>query len=584
MNETLSPANTTTDIPAERNLNELWLRVILDMIEAAGIRRAVLSPGGRSATTVLAVRARPAFTDIFVSNDERTGAFTALGMIKATGESAMVVTTSGSAVANLVPALTEAHECGLPLVLITCDRPRALRDSGFGQMIDHIGTCRAFVRASVDLPDPSDDPEAFIALREQVASVLSQRLGPRPGPVQINIPFAGRFDSTEPCAISPGALREASRPAFIHPAPTRTTNDIDALISKLNLRPGMKGIIVAGAECAVPLTALADFAAKTGFPVLADTASGLRGTGLPNVLSGFDALRGWRGRAAPQAELVIRFGFAPVMPNVQDYLLAHRGPTIRVSPVPLERDYLHAEFAPLVAPSSAELDALACALGSGDEPWLADWRASAESVARVRHLVTGMLPWGELAAVRELFDCDRFDFMHIGNSMSIRHADLFYPTRANGQPVYSSRGVCGIDGTLGTFLGESFALNQSGLLVLGDLAFLHDLPALANAQRHVRPACICLINNAGGAIFDFLPLASQPDYLAAIRNPHCFNAGAVATAFGLRHTRCESREALRAALDASACHDGVMIVEVVVPPNSARDGLMSLEVALACRH
>lgn len=570
-------------MPVEANLNQLWLECVLGALDAAGVRRAVLCPGARSAAMALTVHERMSSADVIVSTDERTGAFTALGMIKATGEPAMVVTTSGSAVANLVPALTEADECALPLVLVTCDRPRTLRRSGFGQMIDHIGACRAFVRASVDLADPIDDAQAFAELREGVAGVLAACAGARPGPVHINIPFAGRYDSTEPCAISPTALGEARRPALFHPPAVRAANDIVALAGGLDLRSGMKGLIVAGPECGIAPGVLARFAARTGFPVLADAASGVRGTGLTSSMSGYDAMQASSLRRLEAPQIVIRFGFAPVLPPVQDYLLAHPCPTIRVSRTAIERDFLHASFAPLVSPNEAELDSLADVLALGDAGWLAGWQRAAAAAAKQRRAVADALPWGELPAAREIFSHDGFDFVHFGNSMPIRHADLFYETRANGQPVFSNRGVWGIDGTLGTFLGEAVALDANGLLVLGDLAFLHDLPALANLQRHRRAACVCVINNAGGAIFDFLPLASRPEYCESIRNPYQFDIAHLAAAFGLRFERVRSRESLRAALDGAARHDGVTIVEALVPPDSARAGLGCLEAMLAHR-
>jgi len=564
----------------ERNLNGLWISCILDQLEAAGVHRAVACPGGRSAAMLLAMGRRAAFGEVLISVDERSGAYTALGMIKATGAPAAIVTTSGSAVANLVPALTEADECGLPLVVITCDRPRNLRHTGFGQMIDHLDACQSFVRASVDLPDPVDDAAAIAELKQSVARVLAQRNGPRPGPIHINIPFAGRYESTEPGAISPTAIREARRPAFFHASPIPEENQIDLLIDRLRLRSGMKGLIVAGPECAVPTAQLAEFAAQTGFPVLADTASGLRGSGLAHVLSGFDSLGAADSAGLGAPELVIRLGLAPVMPAVQDYLLAHPCLTVKISRTAQERDYLHPAYSALVNPSEAELQRLGAALACGNPLWRETWCAVAARGARLRRAVVERLPWGEVPAASEIFQHRGFEFLHLGNSMPIRHADFFYENRADRQPVYSNRGVWGIDGTLGTFLGEAAATGQSGLLVLGDLAFIHDLPALANAQRHRRPACVCVINNSGGAIFDFLPMSNLPDYRRAVSNPYQIDIGMAAAAFGLRYHRCENRAALREALDAAAAYDGFTIVEAAVPAGSAALGLQHIGLAL----
>jgi 2-succinyl-5-enolpyruvyl-6-hydroxy-3-cyclohexene-1-carboxylate synthase len=179
------------------------------------------------------------------------------------------------------------------------------------------------------------------------------------------------------------------------------------------------------------------------------------------------------------------------------------------------------------------------------------------------------MPWGELAAARQVFAHAGFDLVQLGNSMPIRHADIFVDGRAR-RTMLSNRGVWGIDGTVGSFLGAARTGCTAGLLVLGDLALLHDLPALATAQRHRGCACICVIDNSGGAIFDFLPLASRPDYECAIRNPHRIDFGLVAAGFRLNHRRAEDAGALASALDDARAHDGVTLVEVKVPAGSAR--------------
>ncbi|MGV2289571.1 2-succinyl-5-enolpyruvyl-6-hydroxy-3-cyclohexene-1-carboxylic-acid synthase [Trinickia sp. YCB016] len=580
---------SVSDTIAPSTLNDLWLHCILDALAAHGVRRAVLSPGGRSAALVLATRERESFVDTLVCTDERSGAFAALGMSKMTGEAVLIVTTSGSAVANLVPALTEADACGVPLVVVSCDRPRSLRGTGFGQMTDHIGACRAFVRASVDLDDPLDSPEALMAMRAAVDAVLAQCRAPRRGPVHINVPMLGRFDSTESPEAS-AATRAAALPLTEQPlAVGRALRDpadkqrlatqadsaddiataLSHLAARLPLMPGLRGMIVAGPECGVPGDVLDAFCARTGFPVIADAASGLRGYGRADVSSGFDALAVPSPLAARAPDLVIRFGHAPVMPQVQNYLLAHRVPTLKVSTLPADADYLHPSFVPLVAPSPVLLDALAERLAPGDDKWRTAWRQSSTRVRAARVQALAGLEWGELVAAQQIFTHDGFDFVQFGNSMPVRHADLFDDVRPRVRAALSNRGVWGIDGTVGTFIGAARARGGAGLLVLGDLALLHDLPALASAQRHAGCACICVINNEGGAIFDFLPLAQRPDYRTAVRNPHAIDFGCLAAAFGLRFARAADRESLAAALDAARAHEGVTIVEAAVPAGSA---------------
>lgn len=571
------------------NVNDLWISIVLDALAAAGARRAVLCPGGRSATMVLALRDDARFVAPLVCNDERSGAYAALGMIRASGEPAVLVTTSGSAVANAVPALTEAHECNLPLLIVSCDRPRTLRDSSFGQMIDHVGACRPFVRACVDLPDPGADASAFAALADALAHALAACDGAHPGPVHINLPLTGYFDPSEPLPLpsAPDIAGTAPRNRQRTHAESHADNpeqqasgadDPGAIWARSGVRPGMRALVVAGPNCDVPRDTLSAFVAAARVPVFADTASELRGTGLATVLNGYDALTA-DADGRPPPELVIRFGLAPVMPAVQQYLLAHPCPTLKVGRVRRERDYLHPRFESLVAPSRATLLALAHALDGGNPGWRAAWQQAARSAARRRGDVLDRLDWGELPAMRELFAQDDFAFVHLGNSMPVRHADMLYETRPNRQSIYANRGVSGIDGTLGTFVGEAHARGDTGLLVLGDLSFLHDLPALALAQRLTSSACICVINNGGGAIFDFLPLARRGRHDAVLRNAHAFDATRIAAGFGLPAFVADSIASLRAALAAARAHPGASLVEVRVPPGSALAGMHALASA-----
>jgi len=599
----------------EPGLNELWLGCLLDLLCAHGVERALLSPGARSSAMVLAARSHPGIVHTQVCNDERSAAYMALGAAKASGRPVLVVTTSGSAVANVVPALTEADACGARLVILSCDRPRALRGTGFGQMTDHVGACAAFVRASVDLEDPDDTVAAFRAMHAAVDAALALGQGPRPGPVHLNVPVAGRFDAMErmqapsaaaramaaelrerPCAahaprgaantVAGAAAGAATSTSMVMATATAagadTASRIATLAGTLPLRPGLRGLIVAGPECALAADALADFCARVGYPVLADAASGLRAPGRPDVLSGFDALVARWAFCETPPELVIRFGHAPLMPCVQDYLLAHPAPTLKVSPLAAAADYLHPRFGALVAPTAAELDELAARLGPGDPAWRAAWQLQASGVRTVRKVVLDQLAWGELTAARALFAYPGFDLLHVGNSMPIRHADMLDDGLVARAQVLSNRGVCGIDGTVGSFLGAAQAAGcAAGLLVLGDLALLHDLPALAAAQAHAGCACICVIHNGGGAIFDFLPLAQRADYAVAIRNSHAVDFCAIAAGFGLPHARATDHASLDAALAAARRHPGVSLVEVRVDPASARRQSETLQGLLA---
>ncbi|MFP6560928.1 thiamine pyrophosphate-binding protein [Paraburkholderia sp. B3] len=636
---------------AAASLNAVWVACVVEMLVAAGVRHAVLCPGGRASAMCLALDAHPGISVEMVSTDERSGAFVALGLAKAGGTPAAVVTTSGSAIANVLPALTEADASDIPLVAISCDRPRVLRGASFGQMADHLGATRAFVRAQADLDDPCDSAGAVLAMRAQVTQALAAMLGRVPGdalplpridalpsprratrgPVHVNVPLTGVYDAVETHAVSADTVRAARTCAALpaaqgasysscsssdtsrcdagsDPVPgivARVMARVKAARAEQSPRAGIDGVIVVGPEPAVPLRAICALARRTGFPVLADVASGLRaghdalspdaalrGEAGALIVSAFDVLGAGRlARAHP--ELVIRFGLAPVLPTLHTWFETHGdAPTIRISPQRIAYDYLHRGLDPrdvLVAPAADALGVLAdglCRAAAVDADadadadvaahlraavrtaWRERWANVAAQAARERRACVAALGWGEVVAVHRVLAARGFAFVHIGNSMPMRHADIGYDLRAGPQDVYASRGVSGIDGTLSTFVGEALARREPGLLVLGDQAFVHDLSALAAAQRVTTPACVCVIDNGGGAIFDFLPVAREAGFRRAIRNPYAMHLAALAQGFGLAHRRADSRATLDAALDDARRHAGVTIVEIVVDAHS----------------
>ncbi|SIO22043.1 2-succinyl-5-enolpyruvyl-6-hydroxy-3-cyclohexene-1-carboxylic-acid synthase [Paraburkholderia phenazinium] len=641
---------------AAGSLNAVWVEGIADALSAAGVRHAVLCPGGRASAMCLALDAHAGIAVELVSTDERSGAFAALGMAKATGTPVAIVTTSGSAMANVLPALIEADACDIPLVVLTCDRPRALRGAGFGQMADHLGATRAFVRAQADLDDPFDSAAAFEAARTLLNRALAAMHGvcrsdvavlalrplrvdehpspvrAAPGPVHVNVPLAGVYDATETHPVSAdtvivareqrafgipaAALREAqATPASIV---GRVMASVRGRRRERSIDAGLDGLIVVGPEPGVSLEAIFRFATATGFPVLADAGSGLRAgpaalapaqaaRGAPGALivNAFDVLGGSARMADARPDLIVRFGLAPVLPLLHTYLEALADvPAIKIAPHRVAHDYLHQALDPrdvLVAPTTVELGEMARALGDAVRghltgaaaasatvdvscpvafAWRDRWASVASYGARERRACVAKLGWGEVAAAHQLFAATGFGFVHIGNSMSMRHADIGYDVRAEPQDVYVNRGVSGIDGTLSTFIGEALVRRDAGLLVLGDQAVIHDLSALASAQRVTTPACVCVVDNGGGAIFDFLPIAQSPAYGRTIRNPYRIDIAALAQGFGLTHRRVASREALRDALEASRQHAGVTIVEIAVDAFSGMEQMQLLAQAL----
>ncbi len=627
-----------------QSLNGVWVQCVIDALLAHGVRDAVLCPGGRASAMCLAMECDTRVNVALVSTDERSGAFAALGIAKARGVPVAVVTTSGSAVANLLPALVEADASGIPLVVVSCDRPRQLRGTGFGQMADHLGATAAATRAQVDLDDPADTPEAVARARSMLDAALWQMGGSArpeanadghtpvrraaPGPVHLNVPFAGVYDALETVAVSAATIaaartplvetRGVNEPARCAPSAWRS-GDASRLAERIEaLRIGRRassgsddampagtvnGLIVAGAEPGAPREAILAFAALTGYPILADVGSGLRAhpsacaadappaPHAPHalVLNPFDAFGTRSLVAGSRCELIVRFGLAPVLPALHEFLKAHADvPVVKIATRADERDYLHPGLDARDLLNGIDAAALRsvgeqiCAhAGPASRMWRARWADAAARGMRARHACVARLVWGEVPAAHQVLNAAGFAFIHIGNSMSVRHADIGYDLRSSGQDVYVSRGVSGIDGTLSTFLGEALIRREPGLLLVGDQALLHDLPGLAAAQRIDTPACVCVLNNQGGAIFDYLPVAAEPGYARTIRNPYGLDYAALAQAFGLGYRQAGSGAALDEALAAARERAGVTLVEIAVPPHSGIAQMHLLAQAVA---
>lgn len=638
----------------DASLNGVWVEWLLDALLDAGVTRVVLCPGGRASAMCIALEADPRFQVLMVCTDERSGSFIALGAAKASGAPVAIVTTSGSAVANISPALTEADACDVPLVLISCDRPRRLRGAGFGQMADHLGATARLTRAQADLDDPADTATAVVHARREVAATLRAMHGPHhataqaasdasgdapahplarrnaQGPVHVNVPFAGVYDALETQTVSLQTIEAARAPLPVLSSQDDIVEhnhsvDIPAMARRATRAvsgSAINGLIVAGAEPGASTEAILAFASATGFPVLADIGSGLRAGAAslsPEqaeanaqaalILNPFDVLGGPGRLAAVRPDLIVRFGLAPVLPALHAYLETHGDvPALKVIPSSFDTagfraDYLHPALEArdvMIAPGAEDLAQLGDALADavrGDAPyrplasfaWRDRWASAASYGARQRRACVGALPWGEVSATHACFAAHGYGFIHLGNSMSIRHADIGYDVRAEPQNVFVNRGVSGIDGTLSSFLGEAAVRDDIGLLLIGDQSLVHDLSALASAQRLTskigigKPACVCIIDNHGGAIFDFLPIAREPGYRKAIRNPYQLEIGHLARAFGLAHKRVESIAALHEALDTARSHAGVTLVEIAVDAYSGATQLNQLAHALGSR-
>ncbi|MDU0327245.1 2-succinyl-5-enolpyruvyl-6-hydroxy-3-cyclohexene-1-carboxylic-acid synthase [Microbacterium sp. KSW2-21] len=578
---------------------------LLAGLVSRGVRHVVVSPGSRSQALALVAAdlERAGLIELHVRIDERVAGFTALGIGRETGIPAAVVCTSGTAVANLVPAVLEAHHAGVPLVLLTADRPPELRGVGANQTTRQPGLFRSAVRFEADLavPELVDDDgssEQSIALDAVAADTLAAALGEgsrAAGPVHLNVPFR------EPLAgASPSWLAERAASGIIAEAVAADESGEDdgsgALyqggggIGEADVAPdaegphpvelGLRTIVVAGADAGA---AAEQFAHDGGFPLVAEIVSGAR--------FGRQIVHGYRAllddpELGGRIERVVVFGRPTLSRQVTRLLmrddaevLAVRGPG---EPINLNG-------------STVAVDAVRVGDGAPDREWLGAWmRASrahlvdlsppapdADGLASaVPHERLGALnaevevmraPVDRAALVDALWRASwPHDRLVFGSSRIVRVADELLGGKKVA--VHSNRGLAGIDGTIATATGIALASqvdDRPGVtrLLLGDLAFLHDMGALMLPPGEHEPRLQVVVgNDGGGTIFDGLEVASVAGDDAMTRvqyTPHTARLEQLALAFGWEYHRCTTRVALDQVLTAPI--GGRQLIEVPLP-------------------
>ncbi|MBX7097792.1 MAG: 2-succinyl-5-enolpyruvyl-6-hydroxy-3-cyclohexene-1-carboxylic-acid synthase [Myxococcaceae bacterium] len=521
-------------------LNQRWAGVVLAELTAAGVRHAVVCPGSRSTPLALACATQPGLTAHSVI-DERSAAFFALGLAKTTGAPAAVVCTSGSAGAHFLPAVIEASEGHTPLVVLTADRPWELHGFGAAQTMPQDALFGGFLREQVLLPEPQGAANVERHLRAVVRKAVARALGPRRGPVQLNVPFREPLAPAAPWAPVPaeGPHVETAR---LSVAP--------AVVAALraSLRGVEKGLILCGPREADDGfgDAVHALGRVLGFPVLAEAAS--------NARFGFDGAIGTADvllrspeltrRLAP--ELVLRFGGGLTTKVPQTWLDGSGAKVVAVHDEGAFVDPGHAAGQLLATDAVALCRALTEGLPAKTSAWRDAWLA-ADAVAR-RELASEGGPLTEPAAARALVRAlPEGAQLVVSSSMPVRDVDTFAVEARSKLRVFSSRGVNGIDGVVSTALGIAAGSGRPTALLIGDVALLHDVGAWVTARRLGAPLTVVAVNNDGGGIFHFLPIAEQTAHFEQWwGTPHGVDLADVARLGAARHALARSPEDLEA--------------------------------------
>lgn len=522
---------------AQTNINSLWGHVLAQTLAKLGVKQAVVSPGSRSTPLIWAFAHCPEIEAIPLL-DERGAAFYALGLARQSGHPVVIACTSGSAAANYLPAIVEAHESGAPLLVLTADRPPELRGCAAGQAIDQLKLYGDYVQTFIELPLPEATPASLRHLREALAHALRRTMLPAKGPVHINCPLreplAPQPGKTLALAFDPDALLDGIQPQKYAPASPATRN--------LSLPASVeRGLIVAGTILAddddVARTALWRLAARTGWPVICDALGPWRAGTVPkNVsrVSTYDAILANPADAKNLApDLVLQIGPLPTSKNLRNFLAALDRPTIVAATTPENISPLHTRAQSIeIAPEA--LDTLPLPASTNPD-YAAQWTRLEESTSTRLNAALDACDFPfEGTLIREI--CRKLPagaHLSIANSMSVRDAESFAECGHAPFRTFFSRGANGIDGTLATALGSTHG--GKGVLLCGDLAFLYDASSLMTASHFKGHLTIIVADNSGGGIFEKLPVAqiADPAFEKYFATPQSANISKLAEAYGI---------------------------------------------------
>ncbi|MEU4824849.1 2-succinyl-5-enolpyruvyl-6-hydroxy-3-cyclohexene-1-carboxylic-acid synthase [Actinomadura sp. NPDC023710] len=518
--------------------------VLVDELQRCGMTDVVLAPGSRSAPLALALHAaeEAGLLRLHVRIDERSASFLGLGMAKRSGRPVALVCTSGTAAANFHPAVVEAHESGVPLIVITADRPPELRATGANQTIDQVKLYGTAVRWSAEIGVPENRPGMVAYWRSLVSRAWGLAQAPVPGPVHVNAAFREPLipdgDETwcEPLdGDATGAwtrVRPATPGSVLHVPPTR------------------RGVLVVG-DGAVNVKRYVAAASMAGWPVLSEPNGNARYG--DHALSSHHFLLGvpeFVERHRP--EVVVTLG-KPGLSRPLLSLLRRAEEHIVLAP-----DLAHwpdpVRSATQVAPE-VEIPVV-----SGDDVWLKSWRAADQAAAAAVDAVLDAVP--EVSEPRLARDMAATlpggSLLFTAASMPIRDLDQVMRPR-RGIRIMANRGASGIDGLVSSAMGAALVHSGRSYALLGDLAFLHDQNGLIMGPRERRPdLAILVVNNQGGGIFSLLPQAAlRGPFERVFGTPHQVDLEAVAAAHGVPYRRLAAAADLPKAL----AGDGLRIIE-----------------------
>ena len=553
--------------------NRIWAALIVEELVRSGVDFFCVAPGSRSTPLVTALAANERATSL-VHFDERGTAFAALGHARAAGRPAAWITTSGTAVANGLPAVVEAATDGVPIILLTADRPPELRQTGANQTIDQPDIFGDYVRWRFDLPAPEAATNPAMVLTTVDQAVYRARRAPG-GPVHLNLMFREPFipdpGDREEGLPAPARWLESNEP-YTRYAAAKPTVDLDEVARLWEaLRPMGRGLVVAGrlpsrkhGEAALRL------AESIGWPLLPDVGSQVRlGKRSDNLVHYHDALlASERFKEVHAPEAVLHFGGRAVSKRLEQFLSRSRpDPYAVVRENPFRLDPGHQ----VTHSVEADVPGFCAALAEVAErrppieaaSWTRGWREASEKVDRcLDRAFEGAKELSEPLVARLISrHIPEEHGLCVASSMPIRDVDTYAAPDGTPAPLAANRGASGIDGTVATAAGFVRGSERPLTLLIGDLALLHDLNSLAMLRD--LPVVVVVLNNDGGAIFSFLPVARHKAFFEPyFGTPQGLSFEHAAAMFGLKYELLRSATSFVEVYRVACARNAPTLIEV----------------------
>ncbi len=539
-------------------------RAVIDELARGGVKMIVASPGSRSAALVIAAHEHPSVM-LVMSIDERSGAFHALGWAKATGRAAAVISTSGTAPANFLPAAIEASMSLTPLVVLSADRPLEMQGVGANQTIDQKELFGRHVRAFLHLEAADASTDASAGWRAEASGVVASALGvgsTPPGPAHLNISFR---EPTVPATDDGRTVGEeypygiASWHSDEHAAPEPTAADL------ADLSVSGRGLVICG-EGAYDRGRLRSAAARLGWPLLATALSGMRGG---EVVASYHHLLADDVPEVLRPDVVFAVGSIGPSPRLED-LVASAATRVRVDYWGRYIDPRRGATKVLAADPALTLEAIA-EQGSGTTDWAVVWKTADEEVDRViGEFLDNEASMSGGKVARAIAGTD-WRSLVVASSLPIREVDAHL--RGDGR-VLANRGASGIDGFISTALGVARSGPRT-LALSGDLSLLHDSNGFLVEDR---PALVTVVlDNNGGGLFDSLPPARHaPEYERLFVTPHGRDLAILAAFHELPYTESETVPSLVSSIEGALAETNELMIRV--PVNREEDQATRLEL------